>query len=217
VFHSPPFFIWLVWLILLIALAVVRLVIGRRTQRERAQRRAERPARRRDPSVHSSAGRPALPPNYREQLIAAGQYQWFTGQLTEMATASGSELRAQLFRDSAMTQPAGIWVYRLDGDELRLISQEPWPALVPLAEAFEGLFRRGQPEQALAALARYDPSLTMPPADGYSLAWRTAMARYLTALALDYAGRADEARVLLTTIAQEYPDTGWAVLAQEGN
>ena len=148
-------------------------------------------------------------------VVAAGQYQWFTGPLTETTTASGSELRVQLFRDAAMTQPVGEWVYHLAGDELRLISQEPWPALAPLAEAFEALFRRGQPEQALAALARYDPSLTTPRADGYSLAWRTAMARYLTALALDYAGRSAEARTLLAGIAQEYPDTGWAVLAKE--
>jgi hypothetical protein len=147
--------------------------------------------------------------------LVAGQYQWFTGQLAETPTLSGSELRAQLFRDPAMTQPAGAWVYRLTGDELRLVSQEPWPALVPLAEALEALFRHNQPEQALAALARYDPAAGVDPRVGLSVAWRTAMARYLTALALDYAGRADEARALLATIAQEYPDTGWAVLARE--
>ncbi len=114
-----------------------------------------------------------------------------------------------------MTQPAGRLVYRLSGDELRLVSAEPWPALAPLAEAFEALFRRGQPEQALAALARYEPDLTTPPADGYALAWRTAMARYLAALALDYAGRGAEARALFAAIIQAYPDTGWATLAQE--
>jgi hypothetical protein len=75
VFHSPFFYIWITWLILLLVFAVVRLVIGRRTQRKRTQRRVERLARPTGSAVRNRAGRPPAPPNYREQLITAGIIQ----------------------------------------------------------------------------------------------------------------------------------------------
>jgi hypothetical protein len=122
-----------------------------------------------------------------------------------------------LFADDELSQPAGEQVYRWDGAELRLVRDEtlrPPDPTAPLAEALAALFRRYQPHQALATLARYDPAAGVDPRVGLSVAWRTAMARCLQALALDYAGRGAEARALLAAIAQEYPTTGWAMLAQ---
>jgi len=142
-----------------------------------------------------------------------------TGQLTvQPAKDRDHELHVALFTDEKMSQPAGEQVYHWEGAELRLMRDtalRPPDPTAPLAEAVEALFRRGQPEQALAALARYDPSADVDPRAYLSVAWRTAMARYLTALALDYAGRGVESRALLAAIVQEYPTTGWAVLARE--
>jgi hypothetical protein len=74
-FSSPIFYAWLVWLLAVAIFAVIRHQARRREEQQREERRRQREAqqgRRPVGVVRSQARRPALPADYRDQLIAAG-------------------------------------------------------------------------------------------------------------------------------------------------
>ena len=74
-FSSPVFYIWLAWLLALAAFAVIRLKIHRREEQQREERRQQREVERGQRStsaVRRQVRRPALPVDYRDQLVAAG-------------------------------------------------------------------------------------------------------------------------------------------------
>jgi hypothetical protein len=74
-FSSPVFYAWLAWLLALAAFAVIRHKARQREEQQREKRRRQREAERGQRStgaVHRQVRRPALPPDYRDQLIAAG-------------------------------------------------------------------------------------------------------------------------------------------------
>jgi len=74
-FSSPVFYAWLVWLLALAVFAVIRHKSHQREEQQREERRRQREAER---GQHSSGAlrrqmrRSALPPDYRDQLIATG-------------------------------------------------------------------------------------------------------------------------------------------------
>jgi len=75
VFSSLVFYVWLAWLLALAAFAVIRLKIHQREEQQREERRRQREARqgqRAVGAVRRQVCRSALPPDYRDQLIAAG-------------------------------------------------------------------------------------------------------------------------------------------------
>ena len=74
-FSSPVFYAWLVWLLALAVFAVIRHKARQREEQQREERRRQRDAERGQRStgaVRRQVRRPALPPDYRDQLIAAG-------------------------------------------------------------------------------------------------------------------------------------------------
>ena len=74
-FSSPVFYAWLAWLLALAAFAVIRHKARQREEQQREERRRQREAERGQRStgaVRRQVRRPALPPDYRDQLIAAG-------------------------------------------------------------------------------------------------------------------------------------------------
>jgi heme exporter protein D len=64
---SLIFILWIAWCAGLVVVAVLRYRAVRREQRERAERRQAREAR-----AQHKVTRRTLPPDYRDQLIAAG-------------------------------------------------------------------------------------------------------------------------------------------------
>ncbi len=74
-FSSPVFYIWGAWLLALAAFAVIRLKIHRREEQQREERRQQREPERGQRStsaIRRQMRRSALPPDYRDQLVAAG-------------------------------------------------------------------------------------------------------------------------------------------------
>lgn len=74
-FSSTVFYVWIVWFLALVAFAVIRYKTRQREEQQREERRRQREAER---GQHSSGAvrrqmhRSALPPDYRDQLVAAG-------------------------------------------------------------------------------------------------------------------------------------------------
>ena len=74
-FSSPVLYVWIVWLLAIMAFSVIRYKACQREEQRREERRRQREAER---GQHSSGAlrrlmrRSALPPDYRDQLIAAG-------------------------------------------------------------------------------------------------------------------------------------------------
>ncbi len=74
-FSSPVFCAWLAWLLALTAFAVIRHKARQREEQQREERRRQREAERglrSTGAVRRQARRPALPIDYRDQLVAAG-------------------------------------------------------------------------------------------------------------------------------------------------
>lgn len=74
-FSSPVFYVWLAWLLAVAVFAIIRYRTRLREEQQREERRRQREAqqgRRPVGVVRSQARRPALPADYRDQLIAAG-------------------------------------------------------------------------------------------------------------------------------------------------
>ncbi len=72
---SPVFYAWIAWLLVLAAFAVIRLKIHRREEQQREERKQRREAERRQRStgaIRRQVRPPTPPPDYRDQLIAAG-------------------------------------------------------------------------------------------------------------------------------------------------
>jgi hypothetical protein len=73
-FSSTVFYTWLAWLLALAVFAVIRHKARQREEQQREERRRQREADRGQHSngaVHRQMRRSALPPDYRDQLIAA--------------------------------------------------------------------------------------------------------------------------------------------------
>lgn len=74
-FNSSVFYVWGAWLLALAAFAVIRLKIHRREEQQREERRQQREVERCPRStsaIRRQVRRPALPADYRDQLVLAG-------------------------------------------------------------------------------------------------------------------------------------------------
>ncbi len=74
-FSSSVFYVWIAWLLTLAALAVIRLKLHQREEQQREERRQQREAhggQRSTGAMRRQVRRPALPTDYRDQLVAGG-------------------------------------------------------------------------------------------------------------------------------------------------
>jgi hypothetical protein len=74
-FSSTVFYVWIAWFLSLVAFAVIRYKTRQREEQQREERRQQREAERGQRStgaVRRQMRRSALPPDYRDQLVAAG-------------------------------------------------------------------------------------------------------------------------------------------------